>query len=846
MRLKHVLILVISVLAVGGLLGQGGEFGGPGSGASHKEGTGNPNTVGCSGIQCTCSRDGKDRFTDTSANEEWYCSDAATDTWTKYADTGGENKHVIEEDGTPLTARSAINFGAGIDCTDDAEGDETDCVSSINAAAANEAELEGDLSDVADVYTDNDGLLTDDNLGNDNIDALSDVHTDADAADDEILVGDGTYYRGLALPNCSSVQKLEYSQAGNSWSCVTDQTGSTTGTGSGGEHVTAVGAGTSGQCAEWDANGDLVAAGAACGVGGGGGAPTDARYLVDTLNATLTNEVLVNSEATLQSAILGGANVIVETEIDSAAKINTIITDGAIDDDDLTDDNISVLLNVDSTCNAEADELCIGNGSTLIGSTVTECTAAQKITYDDATQTFGCTTDANDGTGSYELGAGRQPNRVRFRKTSGSAGRVLAAGVSEAVKVGTGVTEDGDSEGYWAHETADSPAAITGMEFVYDDPNGQNRWYDCSYRYEITFNGATDQCGNMLFLNFTPDNAAVRWVSPFLYGSAGNKIDASAANVDHGQLPAGMQFMLSRMNVETASATSTGTIDFDWFEDDGTTNLSFGCQISGGGSTCQQTTNEGFTTGINNGLLLKVTPASTPTVSDTAVSICLGTPVDSDTVNNQGPIKYWHVMQKHTEDTHSTHTAAEDGQWAPLEITTQGQAVVRGSHTILMEDGLALQVIGYVEDHLSHGKDANYSVGYWEVSCNELPLTGTTTPFTEHLTANQTNFTAESRRFNGGVVTNKGATGALIHTIAGDTIQQGSSVTLVLEEAYDVSLNFGANTVLRLPEGTEVVNRCIHTTSAQKGEFITLFAESDGSLRVLGASGAWTETATCS
>lgn len=53
--------------------------------------------------------------------------------------------------------------------------------------------------------------------------------------------------------------------------------------------------GSTDECAKWDANGNLVTAGAACGSGGSGGsgAPTNATYLTLTSNGTLTAEVAV-------------------------------------------------------------------------------------------------------------------------------------------------------------------------------------------------------------------------------------------------------------------------------------------------------------------------------------------------------------------------------------------------------------------------------------------------------------------------------------------------------------------------------------------------------------------------
>jgi len=55
--------------------------------------------------------------------------------------------------------------------------------------------------------------------------------------------------------------------------------------------------GADGICAEWNADGDLVAAAsaAACGSGGSGGAPTTADYLVGTANASLSAEIVVGT-----------------------------------------------------------------------------------------------------------------------------------------------------------------------------------------------------------------------------------------------------------------------------------------------------------------------------------------------------------------------------------------------------------------------------------------------------------------------------------------------------------------------------------------------------------------------
>ncbi len=67
------------------------------------------------------------------------------------------------------------------------------------------------------------------------------------------------------------------------------------------------GTATSGECAEFNADGDIVGAGAACGTGGGGGAPTDAEYLVGSADATLSAEVVIATLAQLNTHL--GSNI---------------------------------------------------------------------------------------------------------------------------------------------------------------------------------------------------------------------------------------------------------------------------------------------------------------------------------------------------------------------------------------------------------------------------------------------------------------------------------------------------------------------------------------------------------
>jgi hypothetical protein len=89
---------------------------------------------------------------------------------------------------------------------------------------------------------------------------------------------------------------------------------------------------STGNLACFNANDDLYD----CGPPGTGGAPGDAHYWTDRAEGGLSAEVVVNDEASLETA-LGAINVIVATDINTAAKINNIIGNGDIDDDDLSD-----------------------------------------------------------------------------------------------------------------------------------------------------------------------------------------------------------------------------------------------------------------------------------------------------------------------------------------------------------------------------------------------------------------------------------------------------------------------------------------------------------------------------
>lgn len=151
-----------------------GQVGLPLGGALHKVGTGDPNSGGE-----TCPNVGKDRYIDDATDEEWYCSD--TDTWTKTAGSGG-------------------------------------------GGATSEAELESDLSDVSDVFTNNDGTLADDDLSDDPLTALSDVTAklgdsttvqmaSGSAADGQVCRADANGNATYGVPTLDAQGRRIYTQA---------------------------------------------------------------------------------------------------------------------------------------------------------------------------------------------------------------------------------------------------------------------------------------------------------------------------------------------------------------------------------------------------------------------------------------------------------------------------------------------------------------------------------------------------------------------------------------------------------------------------------------------------------
>ena len=97
--------------------------------------------------------------------------------------------------------------------------------------------------------------------------------------------------------------------------------------------------------------------------GGGGGAPVDAAYLVQSANGTLTAEVLLNSEASLESLLSDVADVFTDN-------------DGALDDDDLSDDAITALSDVAAKSGTGTTVLFQGS-PTLTTPTISSFTNAQ-------------------------------------------------------------------------------------------------------------------------------------------------------------------------------------------------------------------------------------------------------------------------------------------------------------------------------------------------------------------------------------------------------------------------------------------------------------------------------------
>jgi hypothetical protein len=114
----------------------------------------------------------------------------------------------------------------------------------------------------------------------------------------------------------------------------------------------------------------------------GGGAPTDSQYWTGAANGTLSAEIVVNSEASLQTAV-GGINLLVETEIDASSELAALM-------DDETGTSLLVF-NTSPTIVTPTLTLQDGNGAAP--------TTDGQVKYDRTTERL----QVGDGSGTQEI-----------------------------------------------------------------------------------------------------------------------------------------------------------------------------------------------------------------------------------------------------------------------------------------------------------------------------------------------------------------------------------------------------------------------------------------------------------
>ena len=176
---------------------------------------------------------------------------------------------------------------------------------------------------------------------------LSDVNVSANAADNEILLGDGSQYQGIPMVGCNSVsEKLHYDTATNTFSCETD------------------GGGVADLSSITDVNADA-----------------DAQ----------DNEIILGDGSEYRGVSLASCNIVSEKlHYDSSTNSFSCGTDGG---------GLSILsnlTNVNADANATDDEVILGDGVEYRGVNMPSCdTVSGKLHYDTATNTFSCETDGS-------------------------------------------------------------------------------------------------------------------------------------------------------------------------------------------------------------------------------------------------------------------------------------------------------------------------------------------------------------------------------------------------------------------------------------------------------------------
>ena len=256
---------------------------------------------------------------------------------------------------------------------------------------SDEAELETQLSDVTDVFTNNDGALNEDNLGDDNVDALADVDTSCNGSQDQVCVGGGSAFAGKTLPSCSlESETLLYNASTNEFSCGVDSGGALA------LDLANDGSNESAALVSINITGDTNAIVTE--------SPAD-EILIDMSKDWPKADVA--DDVTCTSCVANAELVndfLEETELDTEAELEAQLgdvtnvytnNDGLLTSDDLTNNNIADLSNVHSSANDTDDEVLLGTGGAgYKGVNIPECVATSKLQYTDSANAFTCVVDS--------------------------------------------------------------------------------------------------------------------------------------------------------------------------------------------------------------------------------------------------------------------------------------------------------------------------------------------------------------------------------------------------------------------------------------------------------------------
>jgi hypothetical protein len=456
---------------------------------------------------------------------------------------------------------------------------------------------------------------------------------------------------------------------------------------------------------------------------------------------------------------------------------------------------------------------------------------------------------------AFEIGGGREPGRMEYNfncstapTSSGNCVSAEAQGADFFFEIGAQAdVEVHDNLGAWAHEA--NATEDTHLEIVYDDPSDLSRWWYCSYDIPVFSIAAAQTCNHWQTFTAQLDGTTTPlYISPIMKNATGYATASGTfGNVDHGVHPANNRATVTHLSVEVQTAPDNGagaqSYAFTVLDED-QTDLGVTCAISEGATTCTDVANLGVIDALSK-TVLQVVSTNTPAATDVGVAWCTGTgdQAAGPTINAEGQYELWHRLGVGAEDG----ALDTSGQYAIDTIGASGGiTTIHNSSLFSIDDGQALQVIGYITEGFDSATRL-VQLGYVQIACNEVVLTGTTTPWVESVTASDPTFNAtESRRMNGGVIDNTGAGADIVLQIE-DTyeIRQGQSVTLVnsVGGGTDIEFCFGAKNRLLGDKGSSTDDLGYKQTTGTIGDFVQFYAEEDGDLRVLGERGTWTEQA---